>query len=49
MSATKKCLFCGRVLPPKRVKSGGKSDEHVIHAGFSIISVSVQPLLLRLT
>lgn len=30
MTATKTCLFCGRVLPPKRVKSGGKSDEHII-------------------
>jgi hypothetical protein len=30
MSATRKCLFCGRVLPPKRAKAGGKSDEHVV-------------------
>jgi hypothetical protein len=29
MSATKTCLFCGRVLPPKRIKNG-KSDEHII-------------------
>src|SRR5579883_3043438 len=29
ISATKRCLFCGRVLPPKRIKNA-KSDEHII-------------------
>ena len=24
------CLFCGRVMPPKRIKDGGKTDEHII-------------------
>ena len=28
--STKKCLFCGRVLSPKRIRGGGKSDEHVV-------------------
>src|ERR1017187_2671548 len=30
MNAGKACLFCGRVLLPKRVKHGGKTDEHII-------------------
>ena len=26
----KRCLFCGRVLQPKRAKHSGKTDEHII-------------------
>jgi len=30
MNTWKICLFCDRVLPPKRVKHGEKTGEHII-------------------
>jgi len=42
----RKCLFCGRVLHPSRVKNKGKSEEHIIpqwlmdHLGIRRLSVS---------
>lgn len=46
-------MFCGRILPPKRVKTGGKSDEHIIarwlleHLGIGTTTITPGHLNVR--